>query len=180
MHRSALVLTAFLLSAAAALGSGCANGASSIIPGSSANQTVAPSSGAASREVSARTVRVASTAARAQVCGLTFDAAKLRASYLDYAAKQGLDGAQLSSVGKNYDAALRTTSAQGAVIAGRCSAQQVAWTRDRSAEFSQGYKEEIEAELRRYLAGSFTFGEKTPNADEPFNARSFWKEQDDG
>jgi hypothetical protein len=43
MHRIALVLTTFLLGAAAPLDRGCANSASGTVFGSNAKQTVAPS-----------------------------------------------------------------------------------------------------------------------------------------
>jgi hypothetical protein len=128
----------------------------------------------------ARSARVASTAARAQICGLAFDSAKLRASYLAYEAKQGLDGAQLSMIEKSYDTTLSTVAAQRAAIADRCSARQVTWTRDRNAEFSDKYKDEVKAELQRYVAGSFTPDGKTSPADGPLDSKAFWKDQDDG
>jgi hypothetical protein len=86
----------------------------------------------------------------------------------------------LSMIEKSYDTTLSTVAAQRAAIADRCSAQQVTWTRDRNAEFSDKYKEEIKANLRRYMAGSFTSEEKTPHADDPLDSKAFWKDQDDG
>jgi hypothetical protein len=181
VHRLASMLATSLLCAAAALGSGCANDtSSSLLTGSIGKQTAAPSSGAANGEPLARSARVASTAARAQICGLAFDPAKLRASYLAYESKQGLDGAQLSMIEKSYDTTLSTIATQRAAIADRCSAKQVTRARDRNAEFSEKYKDEIKAELQRYVAGSFTPDEKKPNADGPSDAKAFWKDQDDG
>jgi hypothetical protein len=180
VHRSALMLALALLGAAAALGAGCADGTSSGILTDIGKPTAVPASGAASREPLARSARVASTAARAQICGLAFDSAKLRASYLAYEAKQGLDSAQLSMIEKSYDTTSSTVAAQRSAIADRCSAKQVTWTRDRSAEYSDKYKEEVKADLRRYMAGSFTSDEKTPRADDPLESKAFWKDQDDG
>ena len=130
MHRLALMRVTFLLVAAAP------------IPLGNANPTDASAPTSANTELLAGTSQVASTAARARICGLSIDAANLRASYLAYEAKQDLDGAQLALVEKNYDDTQKSVAAQGAAIAGRCSAQQVASTRDRSAEFSQKYKEQ--------------------------------------
>lgn len=183
MHRLTLML---LLSAAAALGAGCSGGAGSMATGSiwketaAAPATPAPSTAAAGGEPMARSTRVATTAARAQICGLPFDGAKLRASYLAYEAKRGLEGARLSAIERNYDATVSTVSGQRAAIADRCKAQQVTWTRDRSAEFSERFKDDIKAELGRYMAGTFDLADRAPRADGPMTPKGFWKDQDDG
>jgi hypothetical protein len=176
MHCSALLLAVSLLGAAA-LEAGCANGTTSLVTGSVSYPTTGPLSGNATGEVPTRTARTATTSARAQICGIAFDSAKLRASYLAYEAKQGASGAQLSSIEKSYDATLTTTMTQSAAIANQCSSQQVAWTTDRNAEFSQQYKEQLKADLTRYLAGSFT---QDADAEAPFTSKAFWKDQDDG
>jgi len=178
VHR--LALTFAVLGAAAALGSGCANNTNDILAtGSVGKPTPAAAPGGINGQL-ARTARVASTAARAQICGIAFDPAKLRASYLAYESKQGLDRAQLSTIEKSYDNTLSAIAAQRTAIADRCSAKQVTWTRDRNTNFSESYKDDIKAELQRYVAGSFTPDEKTPRADGPFDSKVFWKDQDDG
>jgi len=123
---------------------------------------------------------VASTSARARICGLSFDAAKLKASYLAYEAKQGVDTAQLSVIEKNFDTTSSTVAAQRAAIAKRCSPRQLAGTRDKNAELSIKYKDELKADLARYVAGSFAPDEKPRPADGPLDSKAFWKEQDDG
>src|SRR5262245_14010634 len=68
--------------------------------------------------------QVLAVSARAQRCGLAFDEAKLKASYLRYEAVQGAAGAQLATIEKSYDAAraeiLRSASSEPLV----CSAKE--------------------------------------------------------
>lgn len=180
MGRYTLLLTVCLLGAASVLGLGCSNGSTSILTGSVASPAPAFPTASTPGEPLARSARVASTAARAQICGVPFDAAKLKASYLAYEAKQGADRGQLSAVEKSYDTTLSSVATQRAAVAVRCSALDATWTRDRNVELSNKYKEELQAELARYTAGLFAPSQKAPEADGPLNSKTFWKEQDDG
>jgi hypothetical protein len=181
VHRFVSVLAMALLGFVAALASGCADGANGgIATGGIGQSTAGPASGPAGGEPLARSTRVASTSARARICGLSFDAAKLKASYLAYEAKQGVDTAQLSVIEKNFDTTSSTVAAQRAAIAERCSPRQLAGTRDKNAELSIKYKDELKADLARYVAGSFAPDEKPRPADGPLDSKAFWKEQDDG
>src|ERR1700694_1913706 len=103
MNRRALAIAAALLGLLAALEFGCADSTPGAVTESGAS--VLPSAAASPAKADWRTARVASTAARAKVCGIAFDAAKLRASYLAFEAQPGRrDAAQLAAIEKGYDA----------------------------------------------------------------------------
>jgi len=169
---------AALLGFVAALSAGCSNTPSNPIMGSDVSASTLAPSIAVSSTIVARTTQVASTAARARLCDIAFDPATLKARYLSFEAKQGLAGAQLSQVEKNYDSTYNAiTQGQGSVAS---SCKQGEWTVDRTFVFSSKYKDEVAVELRHYLAGSFAL--KRPDrgpSDEVFEHKKFWKEQDD-
>jgi hypothetical protein len=170
---------AALLGFVAALSAGCSNTPSNPIMGSSVSASTLAPSIAVSSTIVARTTQVASTAARARLCDIAFDPATLKARYLSFEAKQGLAGAQLSQVEKDYDSTYNAiTQGQGSVASTGC--KQGEWTVDRTFVFSSKYKDEVAVELRHYLAGSFAL--KRPDrspSDEVFEHKKFWKEQDD-
>jgi len=114
-----------------------------------------------------RAAQVATVSARAQTCGLGFDEAKLKASYLRYEAAQSAGGAQLAAIEKSYDATraeiLRTMGSEPAV----CSAKQIADSR---------------ADIQRYIAGYFTPRRKAAPSDEyvadafPVGSQMWWEQ----
>lgn len=88
----------------------------------------------------ARPIAVAWTSARAQRCGFYFDAAKLKASYLAFEAKQQASADQLAKVQKAYDTTMATIRERATADPDYCT--------DRKGT-------EIKADLQRHLAGDF-------------------------
>ncbi len=116
------------------------------------SELVAPKSD----DITAKSVQVAWTAARAQKCGFNFDAAKLKANYLATEARDGAAQPQLAIFEKTYDTTFVNVSANIKTDEAYCSERKTAG---------------IKADLQRHLAGNYT-----PNL--PTNKKvasdSFW------
>jgi hypothetical protein len=175
MDRFAKVLACGLLLACTGLSGGCGSSASGLVTGSAPTAADMPG-GIGNDSPMARPIAVAWTSARAQRCGFHFDAAKLRASYLAYEARQS-NGEQLAKSEQSYDTTFK-------VIRDRVSADPEYCTDKKGAE--------IKADLQRHLKGDFTpnfpkpkvvescgfFGCAPPPSDEKFDNKKFWEERD--
>ena len=175
MNRSAQVLACGLLLAGTALSGGCSSGASGLITGSAPTAADMPG-GIGNDSPAARPVAVAWTSARAQRCGFHFDAAKLRASYLAYEARQS-NGEQLTKSEQSYDTTFKVIRDRVAADPDYCSDKKGA---------------EIKADLQRHLKGDFTpnfpkakvvescgfFGCTPAPSDEKFDNKKFFEERD--
>lgn len=128
-------------------------------------------------DVTAKSVQVAWTSARAQKCGFNFDAAKLKANYLASEARDGAAAAQIATFDKTYDATFLNVTANIKTDAGYCSERKSA---------------AIKTDLQRHLAGnyapnlptnkkvaseSFWDSLKSDAAPEKFDAKNFWADQ---
>ena len=128
-------------------------------------------------DVTAKSVQVAWTSARAQKCGFNFDAAKLKANYLAAEARDGAAQAQLAAFDKTYDATL-------ANVTKNINAEDSYCTERKTAA--------IKTDLQRHLAGnyapnlptnkkvaseSFWDSLKSDAAPEKFDAKNFWADQ---
>jgi hypothetical protein len=169
MHRFAQIAAAGLLISAGALLAACANSAGGLITGATQDGDVP--GGITNESPLARPMAVAWTSARAQRCGFYFDAAKLRASYLAYEAKQ-TSGDGLSKAEKAYDTTFKTTR-------DRVSSEQDYCTEAKSAA--------IKTDLQRHLAGDYSprlpaakkqescgFFGCTPVYSDPLNEKKLW------
>jgi hypothetical protein len=157
MRRQVLTGTTALLATIGPVSFGCTN--SNIMSGSGA--TAAPPAAVVETDPLTRAVRVASTGARAQSCGFSFDPAKVKAAYLSYESKQGTAAPQLRQIETRFDATLNKPSALGPSA---CSVEESA---------------EIKRDLERFRAGFFNPRNKM-GPDENFESKAFWKDQDDG
>jgi hypothetical protein len=178
MHRLASALTSALLLATAAFHAGCGNGASGLTTG--AVSTDGPAGGVSNEHPMARPVSVAWTSARAKRCGFYFDPAKLRSSYLAYETQHGAAPDQVGKIQSTYDSTYDTIAKRIGADADYCSDRKTA---------------NIKGDLQKVLVGDYTPNLPQPKADnscgffgctpsassanQPLDAKDFWKKQDE-
>ena len=105
--------------ALAGCGSGSGSGLSTAsVLGEAPASATAENPGITKSDPMARPVQVAWTSARAEKCGFSFDAARLKASYLAYEQSQGTDAAKLGNITKSYDLIWLCAMVLGVVAAG--------------------------------------------------------------
>jgi hypothetical protein len=162
--RGAATSAAGLLVALSVLHVGCANDVDTSIltGGNTAPGTPAVMTATVSNP-NERPSRVAFISACAQAYGYAHDPAQLRATYLNYEAKQGATTEQLSQIATYYDGAF-------ASIADLNSSSK-------SSYCSVKEGNDVRAELKRYQSGYFE--SKTSASTEQFDATRVWSGQAD-
>lgn len=140
---------------------GCAGSAGSLTTGSlfgggdssEAQKSEAPADPAG--DATSRAFQVGSVSARAVKCGYNFDAAALKSKFLAYEASQGATPDLISRAEKIYDVAYNGVWKGVAAQKGYCSSSRT---------------KQIQADLKRHLAGDYTpSGRKVVKA-EPNNS----------
>ena len=120
----------------------------------------------------ARLHQVASTSARAKRCQFSFDADRLKVSYLDYELRQGATTEQISTLAKSYDLTQMSKFEEVFAKPTYCSDRVTAL---------------IKTALERHLAGDFRPTVVDPqipaattagiDAEKPFDASQMWGSQ---
>jgi len=153
-----------LLVALSVLHVGCANDIdTSILTGGNTAPGTPAVMTASFSNTNERPARVAFISACAQAYGYAHDAAQLRATYLNYEAKQGATTDQLSQIATYYDGAYASIADLG--------------SSSKSSYCSRQEGNDVRAELKRYQSGYFE--RKTSASAEEFDSTKVWSGQAD-
>lgn len=162
--RSAATSAAGLLVALSVFHVGCANDVdTSILTGGNTAPGTPAVMAASFSNPNERPARVAFISACAQAYGYAHDAAQLRATYLNYEAKQGATSDQLSQIAAYYDGAYASIADLG--------------SSSKSSYCSRKEGNDVRAELKRYQSGYFE--SKTSASAEEFDSIKVWSGQAD-
>ena len=126
----------------------------------------------------ARSMQVAWTSARAQRCGFSFDAVKLKANYLASEARGGAQPATMASYEKSYDQTFTNTATRIKGEEGYCSDKKSATIKSELQRHLAGNYDPRLPEASKKVAGGGGFFEGLISDEAPdrFDQKNFWKD----